>query len=183
MAKINFASLAADNHQGGNPAGAVRIAIMLAKTFTANWPVAADIVAGEITTVTSGVLPADTEWTVYEVPQNTISWDDEQIGDNGFENYKHSVEIMFAGFSKEIQVELAKHINARSVILVEMNDGQWACVGTSNNGIGLKASGGSGKSGTDKRGKTLKGEQTGFGWGVVPVAAAVITDITFTAVA
>jgi hypothetical protein len=180
---VNFASIAADSHQAGNPAGARRVAILLAKAFTANWPVAADIVAGEITTLTSTVLEVATEWPVYECPQNTISFDDENTGSPGFQSFKQMVELQLAGFSKENQVELAKHLNAGSVVLVELNDGQWACVGASYNPIFLQASGKSGSKGSDARGKTLKGEQEGFMFGVTPVAAAVITDITFAAVA
>jgi hypothetical protein len=178
----NFASIAADSHQAGNPAGARRVAIMLAKTFTANWPVPADIVAGEITTLPSTVLPALEEWALYEVPQNTISFDDEDQNDAGFQSTKQMVEFQLAGYSKELQVELAKHRNAGSVVLVELNDDQWACVGTAYNPIFLKSSGKSGQKGSDKRGKTLKGEQEGYMFGVTPLAAAVVADLTFAAI-
>lgn len=178
MPPINFSSIAADSTQLGNPAGARRIARALAKSFTGGWPVKADITAGEIT-----VAPriAASSFAVYEVPVNTIDASDDQIGEPGYQNFKQSIEFQMAGLSKQLQAELAKDINAGSVFLVELNDDQWVVVGTSQKPIFMKSSGKIGKKGSDQRGKTLKGEEEGYLWGLMPLSSTVVTGLTFIA--
>lgn len=166
---VNFSSIAADSTQEGNPAGARLITRIPAKVFTSPWPVQTDIVNGEIATAPTVMFG----WAVYQVPPNTIDFSDEQIGEPGYHNYKQSIEFQMAGLSKELQAEMAKDINVGSVYVVMANDNQWFVVGTSKKPIFTKNSGKIGKKGSDQRGKTLKGEEEGYMWGILPLKQSV----------
>ncbi|UBM58250.1 hypothetical protein LAG90_15710 [Marinilongibacter aquaticus] len=181
MAVTNFTSLRVNSHQSSNPAGAKKVAIMLAAMFTAEWPVAADVVGGEITGDPADRLPVDQEWPVYEVPHKSIKFDDEKQGDPGYQNFKHMLSYEMAGFSKELAAEMDKHINAGVVYLVQTNDNKWAVIGTSQNPIFTTYQGTSGQAGTDKRGKIVTGEQDGYAWGILPLSDAVVAALTFEA--
>jgi hypothetical protein len=177
MSNVNFASLVADGHQGGNPGGMLTLAVMLAKTFTGAWPVMADITDEEI--VVAPRLAIESAWATYEFPDATSEVTSEKTGNPGFESYKHKIEYMFAGFSKTIQKELAKYLNAGAVFLVEMGDGQWVVVGSSKNPVYMKQSFKGGKKGSDPRGFTMKGEADGLMWDLLPLADAVVADLVF----
>ncbi len=175
---VNFSSIAADSTQAGNPAGARRVMRALAKSFTGGWPIKADITAGEITVaprITAG------SFAIYEVPANTIDASDELLGEPGYQNWKQGIEFQMAGLSKQLQAELAKDINAGSVFLVELNDDQFVVVGTSQKPIFLKNSGKIGKKGSEQRGKTLKGDEEGYMWGLTPLSSTIASAITFIA--
>ncbi len=175
----NFASLAADHSQGGNPAGLLKIVPILAKTFTGNWPIEADITGGEITVAPR--LPVNTPLAVYELPPNTIDVSSDTVGVAGTHSEKHSVEFMTAGFSKAIATELKKFTNAGAVFLVLTPDLKWGVAGTSYKPIYSTKSQKFGKKGGDQRGTTIKGEEEGYLWGIVPLADSVVTGLTFAA--
>lgn len=175
MANVNFANLNATSEQEGNPGG-IRTLLVAEKRFIDGvWPKKADITAGEITTLPTMVDTA--KFAAYECPDGTVEISSEKQGDPGFQSYKHSIEFMFAGFSKEIQAELAKNMNAGSVYILEMNGGQYVVVGSSDNPIFVKQSFKGGKKGNDKRGFTLKGEQDGFMWDILPLKDTLIATI------
>lgn len=175
----NFASLAADSSQGGNPAGLLKIVPILAKTFTGNWPIEADITAGEITVAPR--LPAATPLAVYELPPNTIDISSETVGAAGTQSEKHAVEFFTAGFSKQLTTELKKYTNAGAVFLVLTPDLKWGVAGTSYKPIYSTKSQKFGKKGGEQRGTTLKGEEEGYMWGIVNLADSVVTGLTFAA--
>lgn len=175
----NFASLAADSTQAGNAGGFLKVVPILSKTFTGNWPIEADIAAGEITVAPR--LPAATPLPVYELPANLIDSGSETVGQAGFQSEKHMVEFMTAGFSKQITAELRKYTNAGAVFLVLTPDLKWGVVGTSYKPIFTAKSQKFGKKGGEQRGTTLKGEEEGYGWGIVNLADSVVTGLTFAA--
>ncbi|MER0439643.1 hypothetical protein [Emticicia sp. W12TSBA100-4] len=175
----NFASLAADNSQGGNPAGSLKIVPILAKNFNGNWPIEADITAGEITVAPR--LPANTLLPVYEIPVNTIDINSETVGPAGFHSEKHMVEFMTAGFSKTITAELRKYTNAGAVFLFLTPDLKWGVAGTSYKPIFASKSQKFGKKGGEQRGTTLKGEEEGYLWGIVNLADSVVSELDFAA--
>lgn len=175
MANVNFANLNATSEQEGNPGG-IRTLLVAEKRFIDGvWPKKADTVTGEITTLPTMVATA--KFAVYECPDGTMEVSSEKQGDPGFQSYKHNIEFMFAGFSKTIQAELAKTLNAGSVYIVEMNDGQYVVVGSSDNPLFTKQSFKGGKKGGDKRGFTLKGEQDGFMWDILPLQPALVATL------
>ena len=179
MPIIDFSAIAADSHQADNVGGNMaKVAIILAKNLSANWPIAANITAGEV--VVAPPLVTLKTFKIIEVPQNTVRTYDKSSGDPGFQSYMQGIEFSMAGFSKEITVELLKHKNAGCVFLVENSNGTWKCVGTKLAPIFLDIEGDSGKNGGDKNGYVLKGEQTSMPFLCLPVATSVISGLTFT---
>ena len=172
---VNFATLDATSHQVGNPGGNRLLLVVLAKMVTGIWPKRADITDGEITTVPT--LTDTEKFARYECPDGSIEVSSEKQGDPGFQSYKHAIEFMFAGFSKSIQAELDKYLNAGAVFITEMNDGTYVVVGTSDNPIFIKQAFKGGKKGNDKRGFTMKGEQDGYVWDVLPLKADQVASI------
>lgn len=110
-------------------------------------------------------------------PDGTAEITSDGAGDAGYQSYKHSVEFMMAGFSKEVRKEVKKHLNAGSVCIVEMKDGQFAVAGSSDDPIFLKSSFKGGKKGNDKRGFTLKGDTDGMMWDLPVLTAAAIAAL------
>ncbi|RAI75998.1 hypothetical protein HMF3257_20780 [Spirosoma telluris] len=146
------------------------------KDISGVWPKPADIVTGEI--ATGPTMVATAKIATYQFPDGTFSLQDAQDGEPGFQSYKHTAGFMLAGFSKTITAELAKHLNSGSLIIGEMNDGQYSLVGATDNPLYIKAAFNSGAKGSDKRGYTLKAEQDGFMWGVLPIKSTVVTALT-----
>lgn len=179
----NFSSISAKSGQKGNPGGASKVAVILASIFTANWPVTADVTAGEITGSPVPKLPLNHEIAVYNVPKNTISVGSSNSGNSGFQSFTHNVTLKMAGYDKSVFAELAKHVNADCVFLVELADGTWVVAGSSAKGITLTNSTTSGTSGSDERGTTLEGEETGYAIPALPLATSVVTALTFAAIA
>lgn len=168
---INFANFSADNTQQGNPGGFLKIVPILGKTFVANWPIESDIINGEITVAPR--LPGGWTHAVYELPPNTIDVNSETIGDAGFHTEKHIVEFMAAGFSNSITNELKKYLNAGSVFLALTPDLKWVVAGTSYKPIFMKKNQKFGKRGGEQRGTTLKGEEEGYLWDILPLASTI----------
>lgn len=180
MALVNFANLNATSEQKGNPGG-IRTLLACQKSFIDGvWPKEADTLTGEITTLPT--MKATAKFAAYECPDGTVEVSSEKQGDPGFQSFKHNIEFMLAGFSKTIQTELAKNMNAGSVYILEMNGGEYVVVGSSDNPIFSKQSFKGGKKGGDKRGFTLKGEQDGFMWDILPLKDTLIATIPIQAV-
>lgn len=180
MPKINFASLTADSHQDGNPGGISTLGCVLAKTFTGPWPIKTDITDGEITVAPR--LPALQKIAQYEFPDGTVEVSSEKQGNPGFQSFKMNIEFMFAAFSKTVQKELSKFLNAGGVFFVEMGDGQFAVVGSSKNPVFVKQGFKSGKKGADPRGFTMKGDSDGNMWDILPLSSAVAAGLQFEAI-
>ena len=184
---VNFASLAADSHQEGNPGGVYTLGVVLAKTFFAPWPVKGDITNGEITVMPrmNGQVPGTStlitgnKIAVYDFPDGKVEVSSEKQGDPGFQSFKHNIEFMFASFSKAHQAELSKHLNAGAVFFVEMGDGLFCVVGSSKNPVYTKQSFKSGKKGGDPRGFTMKGDADGVMWDILPLSSTVASSLIF----
>jgi hypothetical protein len=174
-AVLNFAALDATSHQIGNPGGTRTLLAILAKSIIGVWPKKADIVGGEI--VNSPATLNNAKFAKYDCPDGTVEIMSEKQGDPGFQSYKHAIEFMFSGYSKEIQVELSKYMNAGAVFVLEQNDGSYCVAGSSDNPIFVKQSFKGGKKGSDKRGFTMKGDQDGFIWDLLPLGATPVTEI------
>ncbi|RAJ92224.1 hypothetical protein LX87_05192 [Larkinella arboricola] len=172
---ISLANIDATSYQTPNPGGVRSLFIALRKDIKGIWPKIADIDAGEIKN--APVMVEGRKFAEYQFPDGTCSLDDDASGDPGFQSYKHTLELMMAGFSKELAAEILKHLNAGAVVIVEMNDGQYVVGGSSDNPIYIKPGFKSGKKGADKRGYTLKGEQDGFMWGILPLKPTVVTEL------
>jgi len=178
----DLSTITVDSHQAPNVAGTRRLAIILAKKFTSKWPAAADIVAGEVTGLPSAKLPALSTWAVYDCPQNTIDVKSTPSNsEQGFNSQTHAVSLDIAGFSKAIQVEISLFQNAPVVVAAELADGTWAVAGDSSHGIQLNPATSIGKMGNDKRGTVLSGESSGYAYGILPLATAVVADLEFDA--
>lgn len=174
----DFSAISVDASQEDNVAGNVAAVYMaLAKSFTANWPTLAQMTDGEVTTAPT--LSSGKKFSKIVVPQNTVRTYDSFGGDAGFQSGMQGIEFNYAGMKKEIVEEIEYYKNAGAVFMVEDANGVFVAVGTVNNPIHLTREGDSGKVGGDKRGFTFKGEQTGYLRGRVPVAASVISGLTF----
>lgn len=181
---VNFASLRANSGQAANPGGLLKFAKMSAHLFTAEWPAPADVVGGEVTGLPSAKLPADQEWPVYDLPKDTAEFTFKNVGEKGgFVNYAHGVGFELANISKELVVEIQKDINNGAVYVGKARDGKWYVVGNSENPIHVMHEGGTGKKGSDKRGSVASGEEEGYMYPMLPLAAAVVADITLEAFA
>lgn len=176
----DLSTIVVDSHQTANVAGTRRLAIILAKKFTAKWPAVADITAGEVTGLPSAKLPEGAKWAVYDCPPNTIDVKSSPANtEAGFNSQMHSVSLEIANFSKAIQVELSLFLNAPVVVAAELADGTWAVAGDSSHGIQLNPATSIGKMGNDKRGTILSGESSGYANGILPLATAVVADLEF----
>lgn len=176
----DLSTIVVDSHQAANVAGARKVAFILAKKFTAKWPAASDITAGEVTGLPSAKLPEGAKWALYDCPQNTIDVKSSAANtEPGFVSHQHDVALDIAGFSKAIQVELSLLQNAPVVVAVELADGGWAVAGDSSHGIQLTAATSIGKMGNDKRGTVLTGTSSGYANGILPLDTTVIADLQF----
>lgn len=181
---VNFASIRANSAQLANPGGLLKLARMSAHMFTAEWPAAADVVGGEVTGLPSAKLPVDTDWPVIALPKDTAEFTAENVGEaGGFQNWKHGVSLEMANITAELQAEIQKDINNGAVYVGKARDGKWYVVGNSENPIFLSYSQSIGKVGSDKRGSMATGEQEGYMYGILPLAAAVVADLAFEAFA
>ncbi|RAJ94216.1 hypothetical protein LX87_04101 [Larkinella arboricola] len=176
MATVSFANLDGSSFQKPNPGGTRTLLIALSKDIKGVWPKLADIQEGEVATIPE--LKTGKQWAEYEFPDGTFDLNDDASGDPGFQSFKHSAEFMIAGMGKTIQTEIMKHLNAGSVVIGELNDGQFFVAGSSDNALYFKPSGKSGKKGNDKRGYTMKGEQDGFMWPLTPLKANVVAALS-----
>ncbi|MGA0558296.1 hypothetical protein ACO2Q8_16675 [Larkinella sp. VNQ87] len=175
MAFLSLANIDATSYQKPNPGGIRTLFIALRKDIQGVWPKETDIVGGEIQN--GPTMAAGKAFAEYQYPDGTCSLDDDAGGDPGFQSYKHTLEFMMAGFSKELAAEIRKHLNAGCVVIVEQNDGQFVVGGSSDNPIYVKPGFKSGKKGNDKRGYTLKGEQDGFMWGILPLKPTAVAAL------
>ncbi len=175
MAYVNFSNLEGDSYQAPNPGGLRRVLVILSKSIEGRWPKKEDISNGEITVAPT--LVAGAALAEYTFPDGTAEVTSDQQGDAGFQSFKHSIEFMVAGFSKTIQKEMASHLNAGAVYIVEMNDNQFVVAGSSDSPLFSKSSFKGGKKGADKRGKTVKGEQDGFMWDLLPLSTTAVANL------
>ncbi|MGR3809581.1 hypothetical protein [Jiulongibacter sp. NS-SX5] len=181
---VNFASIRANSSQKANPGGLLKLAKMSAHMFTAEWPAEADVVDGEVTGLPSAKLPVDTEWPIYAVPKDTVDFRFSNVGQkDGYTNWSHALEYDMANLTKELVVEIQKDVNNGAVYIGKARDGQWYVIGNSDNPIFPMHSGGTGKLGSDKRGTVVTAEEEGYMFPMLPLAPAVVADITFEAFA
>ncbi|GAB3936930.1 hypothetical protein [Larkinella terrae] len=175
LAYVNFANLDGQSFQAPNPGGLRKVLVALSKHIQGIWPTLEEAQTGEVTALP--LMVGTNKFAEYQFPDGTAEVASDSNGDPGFQSHKHTIELMLAGFSKAIQGELKKHLNAGSVWIVEMNDGQFVVVGSSDNPIFLKKSFKGGKKGNDKRGFTLKGDQDGFMWDLLPIQASLVATL------
>ncbi|MDQ1089002.1 hypothetical protein [Siphonobacter sp. SORGH_AS_1065] len=175
MAFVSLVDLDGSSEGSPNPGGTRNLLIIARKDIVGVWPKEGDIVDGEI--VNPPVLVDGKKFAEYEFPDGTFKLGDSASGDPGFMSYKHTIEFMLAGFNKKIVNEMRKHLNTPSVVIGELNDGVFGVAGASDNGLYVKSDFTSGGKGNDKRGYTVKGEQDGFMWGIVPLKPSVATAL------
>lgn len=175
MAVVNFANLDGQCFQTPNPGGLRKVYRICSAFIQGIWPNATVIVDGEITALPT--LVGTNKFAVYEFPDGTAEVTSDSNGDPGYQSYKHGIELAIAGFSKSLQKELSKDLNAGSVFIVEMNDNQLVVAGSSDNPIFVKKAFKGGKKGSDKRGFTLKGDQDGFMWDITPLSSTIAATL------
>lgn len=168
---VSLANIDGSSEGTPNPGGTRNLYIIARKDIEGVWPKEGDIVNGEI--INPPVMKAGKKFAEYEFPDGTFQIADDGGGEAGYQSYKHTVDFAIAGFNKTLVAEMRKHLNTSSVVIGELNDGQLALAGSSDNGVYIKSSFKSGLKGNDKRGFTAKGEQDGFMWGITPLAPAV----------
>ncbi|PMD97687.1 hypothetical protein BWI97_08745 [Siphonobacter sp. BAB-5405] len=171
MSVVSLVNIDGSSEGTPNPGGTRNLYIVARKDIKGVWPKEGDIVNGEI--INPPVMEDGKKFAEYEFPDGTFQIADDGGGDAGYQSYKHTVDFAIAGFNKKLVAEMRKHLNTSSVIVAELNDGQLALAGSSDNGLYIKSGFKSGSKGNDKRGFTAKGEQDGFMWGIVPLAPAV----------
>ncbi len=175
MAYVNFSNLDGQSFQAPNPGGYRKVLIILSRMIQGNWPNKASIANGEITALP--MLRGTNKFAEYTFPDGSASADFDGNGDPSFQSFKHGMELMTAGFSKMLVSEIQKHLNAGSVVIMEMNDSQYVVVGSSDNPVFLKPSFKGGKKGSDKRGTTFKGEVDGMMWPLLPIAETLVAQL------
>jgi hypothetical protein len=121
-------------------------------------------------------LSATVKLAEYEFPDGTASADFSASGDNGYNNYTHSLDFALAGLSRVVKRETYKHLNAGSVWFTRMNGTQLVMVGASYSPVYLKTDWKSGKAGKDKRGFTLKGNADGMMFPPLEVPDSLMAD-------
>jgi hypothetical protein len=178
MPLVDFTNLAVDAVQEDNIAGNYAwIGVILAKNFATEYPTVADITAGEITGSPVVRLGAK-KFAKIEIPQNAAGFESEDNGPSaGHNNIDHIMKVKWAGMKKEAQVALGRFKNAPCVFIVPGADGQNYLVGSSVNGIILRAKGNSGMVGTDERGFNLEGRSSGHRDHPLPLSAATVALI------
>lgn len=184
-AVVNFASIDAQCFQAPNPGGVRRLLILCSRFFAAPWPRMASEDGSDVGTLNDDneitVAPAydntSVKWAEVYFPDGTAEINSDGGGDAGYQSYKHTVEVALAGFSKAVRREVRKHLNAGSVFIFEMKDGQYVIAGSSDDPIFVKPSFKGGKKGNDKRGYTLKGEVDGMPFDLPVMPAAMVATL------
>lgn len=174
-ATVSFANIDGTSFQAPNPGGVRMVLVAICRDIVGIWPKESDVSGGQI--INLPVMVTGKKFAEYECPDATVDVNSSQSGDPGYMSYKHMINFSLAGYSKEVITELQKHRNAGSVYIVQMNDGSYSVVGSSDNPIFLKSDFKSGKKGADKRGYDLKGEQDGFMWDIVPINPTLIATL------
>ena len=167
MPTVNFASIDAQSFQKINPGGVRRVFCILSKRIVGNWPLATDIVNGRI--MRPPVMVINNVFVEYQFADGTASFDSDFSGEPAYESWKQMLELSLAGHSDAVRLEVAKHLNAGSLWVMEDKDGDYNVIGSSDDPIFLKGGFKGGKKGNDKRGYTLKGEVDGMSWDVTPL--------------
>jgi hypothetical protein len=176
MLSVNFASIDAQSFQKPNPGGVRRVFCILSNRIIGNWPLATDIVNGRI--VRPPVMLVDNVWAEYKFPDGTASFDSDFGGDSSYESWKQMIEVSLAGHSDTVRQEVAKHLNAGSLWVMEDKDGDYNVIGSSDDPLFLKGGFKGGKKGNDKRGYALKGEVDGMSWDVTPLKSDCVLYLT-----
>lgn len=178
MALVDFSNLVVDAVQEDNIAGNhAWFGVILAKNFATEYPVEADITAGEITGSPVARLGAK-EFAKIEVPQNAVGFDSEDNSPApGHNNIDHIMKFKWASMKKEAQAAIRKFKNAPCVFIVPGADGNHYLVGSSVNGIIMRAKGTSGMVGTDQRGFDFEGRSSGHRDAPLPISAATLALI------
>lgn len=177
MPQVNFSTIIADGTGSANPGGNRRVACIAAQAITGNWPTSDLTSTGEVSAAPT--LATGAKWALYDLPVNAASFNSEWGGENGGDQCKHMINVKMARTSKEIKVELRKHVNAKTVWLVEGNDDLWYVVGSKQNPVTTKRKGQSGTQGTDARGHTIEGESDGNKFDICPLDAATAAALAF----
>ena len=175
MATTNFASIDGQCFQKTNPGGLRRVFCILVDRVLGNWPIEADITNARITKLPT--LLTGSSWAEYVFPDGTASFDSDFSGDPGYESWKHMMEISLAGHGDATRQEVAKHLNAGSLWLMEDKDGEYNVLGSTDDPLFMKGGFKGGKKGNDKRGYTMKGEVDGMSWDVLPITKTLIPTI------
>lgn len=175
----NFASIDGQSFQEGNPGGLRRVFLILSRKIKNPWPTKAVINDKNEVTALPEYTVVGTKWAEYMFPDGTASVDWDWSGDPGYQSCKHIGELAIAGFSEDIRKEIKKHINAGALMVVEMKDGSYIVVGSSDDPLFFKASFKGGKKGNDKRGYTFKGEVDGMMWEPCVIPPTLLATLPF----
>lgn len=189
MPILNFASIDAQCFQKPNPSGVMTILVATHRSIVGSWPNLKFDANGNPDYTNSTINASNTitaiptlitgaKWAMYEFPINTASIDCERGNDPSYQSYKHSIEYAMAGFSPALKAEVRKSLNAGSVIIARMKDGQWCVLGSSDNPIFVTANFTSGKGGNDKRGYTIKGEVDGMMWDLALIPDSLVQTLS-----
>ena len=190
---LNLSSVDGECFQMPNPGGLSTVLAVTSRTIAGSWPRVQFNPDGSINYAASSfteggevkelplLLPDKNgvagAWSQYMFPNGTAMCDCDSSGDNGYQSYKHSVELMMAGFSVTLRAEMRKHLNAGTVYIMQMKGGEFVVVGSSDDPIFAKTSFKGGKSGKDKRGYTLKGDSDGMMWDFLVVPPALVAQM------
>jgi hypothetical protein len=172
-----FASITADSHQEANTPGALGVYVVVAKSLTANWPVAAQANAGLVTTAPP--LAEGVKFAKVQPPADSIDGEFSTEGRAGYQGIMHKSVWEVAGYTAEILAENQKYLNAGVVSLHELPDAKWIVLGSRQNPLYVTISGKHGKGGNDERGFTYEAIRSNFPWFPPILDAAVVSALTF----
>lgn len=156
----------------GNPGGGRKLYLAAVEAFTQEYPLSEDILEGEV--ITAPTLTAGETFIEVAISDNSLKIDHQLTGPAGYQSYEHMLEVKIAGYNKIQTAAIEKLLNRQVVAVAVLNDGQRVMVGTNYLGLDLEIVHTTDARGTGRREWTIKGKQSGYMWGVLPLKDTVV---------
>jgi hypothetical protein len=128
-ATVSLTGISRKARQKSNLGGIMKLVLFSASDFTADWPLASDIVAGVLTAAIP--IKAGVTGAVLVFDLNTCQVKSTRKGDLGYQNVDVSGVAKFAGYEASQIAALDKTINEGGVAIATYKDGTRKVVGTS----------------------------------------------------
>jgi hypothetical protein len=159
----------------GNPGGGRKLYLAPVETITGIYPVESNIVNGEL--IAGPAFETGEAFVEVAISDKSLKIDQQQTGTVGYQSYQHMLEVKIAGYGKEQVNAISKLLNRSVVAMVVLNDGQRVLLGTNYLGLDLEIVHTTEAGGAGRREWTIKGQQTGYMHGYLPIADSAIVPI------
>ncbi|MVM36503.1 hypothetical protein GO730_00585 [Spirosoma sp. HMF3257] len=178
MATVSLSNMSRKERQKANLGGIAKLYLLAASDFTADWPAAADVVAGSIAGPT---IPCGAKtWAVVTFDIGTCRVKSDRKGKLGYQNVGVSGECKMAGYDATQITALEKTFNEGGVAIVVYKDGTRVVYGSSNEPLEFEDSTDSGAKADDQLAIDFKFKGDGYAFHPPLLAPAVTVALSTT---